>query len=359
MNNVNDELRNRILSDDESFKTPSDPWRSALISRFDAKRKKLVLYATLQLVMGLAIFFAGALMLNNLPGLKLMLLAAVIMLVGFETTVLVKLWYWIAETNIRVTREIKQLQLLSVGHSADPQNESTGAPPHISGALSMRTAQWLSVATVVAATIIGVVLFLLPLGTAAPRAQLEEHIRIAGDGRCEVITRDQYPYAGVTPLDHIQVRSNIALENPAWHEARVGNLRSSFSRDDQAYVYTVRFPQPIFRGEEVDLRTFAGAPQLVTREGDRWTCRATWNWLSSRRPALTLDPARYHPTVRTVSLPPGAVVESVTPAPKMQWGDYDGSLTLSFERPDKPTPDEELRITYRLPVPGTTAPANH
>jgi hypothetical protein len=420
MSDANDELRKRILDDEPAG---GDAWRDALIARFNADRKKLLVHATLWLLACVAILCFGAYLLDQASDLKLMLLGAVVMLIGYESTVLIKLWYWVAETNTRVTREIKQLQLLTVDRApTEPRGQASGPlsePGAHSSAealtkaeatgqarrreraqasdggfwarISQPAVEWLCVAALAIAGAAGTYFYLIPLGhSGAPVAEQEEHTRIAADGRCEIFTRKQYPYAGMTPLESDQIRADRPLVEPTWREAGAGVLPHSVTRDGEAWVYTIRFPQPIFRGQAVDLRSTATVTGLAVpsepraqasgsssepeaqasdggmegrREGEserqrdggrgsdsvRWTYAAAPRWYTERGPALTINPAWPGPLKRTVTLPPGACVESVTPQPTMQWADHDWRTILYFETAPE-APAEAIRITYRLPT---------
>jgi hypothetical protein len=151
-------------------------------------------------------------------------------------------------------------------------------------------------------------------------------------------------------MEAIQVRSSSPLEDPVWREARLGVLSHSVKRDGDDYLYTARFPQPVFRGEQVDLRLTAGTTQTVSRDKDRWVYHSKLIEVRLVPPALTIEPQHSAPVKRTVKLPPGADVEkSAASGWKYWWMDYDRRTVLSFEESKEKGSADDIRIEYHLP----------
>lgn len=150
--------------------------------------------------------------------------------------------------------------------------------------------------------------------------------------RCQEGMREQYPYAGMNPLDSLYVQTKAPLEEPVWRDAQQGALPHTVEQNGEEYLYAVHLPQPIFRGETVDLRLSARTDEFITREGDQWIFQTGWTWGRPRKPSLTMNPPWPDPVKQTVAVPAGAVVESVTPAPSMSWVDHDGRYLFSISR---------------------------
>ena len=70
------------------------------------------------MIAGLAIFFGGAWLLDRAGDDRVRLVAVVLMLIGFGSAVLVKLWYWTVHTRLRVTEDVNRLHLALAGESA-------------------------------------------------------------------------------------------------------------------------------------------------------------------------------------------------------------------------------------------------
>lgn len=375
MPNEHDELRRKILGDDASAGfLPDDRWRAALMERFENQRKITLIYGTVWIVIGVAIMFGGAHLLSVASQIKLMLLAAVVMLIGYETTVLIKLWYWVADTNIRTLREIKRLQLLLLdatglgGPGSGPGVQTAMAETVVASSvwhrISRRRLEWITAAVLVlAGSALGLYLAWGVVDQGEGHRHFREvHTSILRDGTCEVTLREKYPHAGMNPLERLRVHTQAPLEDAEWREGRHSALPHTVEQDGQAYAYDLRLPQPLFRGEEVDLRLSARTDEFITRQDDVWIFQTGWVWARPRKPSLTIREAWPSPVKQTVAVPAGAVVESVAPAPLQSWVDHDGRYLFYFEESDEQArqrarnpfakpgtlSETQIRIAYRL-----------
>jgi hypothetical protein len=112
MNDQFDEQIKAALEADKGF----DPARSDQVAKeaermFDEKirRAKWITWASLALcTMGMLVSAALMWVFDN-P--KLVLFFAILFLVDFGSTILMKQWYWTVHTRISVQRDIKELQL--------------------------------------------------------------------------------------------------------------------------------------------------------------------------------------------------------------------------------------------------------
>lgn len=82
-----------------------------LFERFvnNIQRARLVFW--IFFVVSLIIMFAGLASLFKLSNPNELALALFVALVGFNSTILIKLWYWTMNTKFDVLKEIKQLEL--------------------------------------------------------------------------------------------------------------------------------------------------------------------------------------------------------------------------------------------------------
>jgi len=82
-----------------------------LFERFvtNVQRARLVFW--IFFVLGLIIMFVGLNLLFKLGNPNERLVALFMALVGFNSTILIKLWYWTMSTKFDVLKELKQLQL--------------------------------------------------------------------------------------------------------------------------------------------------------------------------------------------------------------------------------------------------------
>jgi fatty-acid desaturase len=72
-------------------------------------RAKLVLWIFLLLSMGMMV--GGYIGLRSAGNTRGMILWAIFLMIGFNSTILMKLWYWVVDAKLNIQKEIKQLQL--------------------------------------------------------------------------------------------------------------------------------------------------------------------------------------------------------------------------------------------------------
>ena len=82
-----------------------------IVKMFDKDLKKVKIVFWIFLIVSAAMLVGGLIALNHETSTKGMIFAAVIALIGYESTVLMKLWYWVVNTKLNLLKEIKQLQL--------------------------------------------------------------------------------------------------------------------------------------------------------------------------------------------------------------------------------------------------------
>jgi len=76
----------------------------------DSKTKVKVVF-WIFLVLSAVMMVGGMIFLTQEKGTRGMLFAAVIALIGYNSTILMKLWYWVVSTKLGILKELKQLQL--------------------------------------------------------------------------------------------------------------------------------------------------------------------------------------------------------------------------------------------------------
>lgn len=62
-------------------------------------------------VLSLGMMAGGYIGLRSANDTKAMLCWVIFFMIGFNSTILIKLWYWVADTKLNVLKEMKQLQL--------------------------------------------------------------------------------------------------------------------------------------------------------------------------------------------------------------------------------------------------------
>jgi len=96
-----------------------------LFERFVTNTRRARLVFWIFFILGLIIMFAGLTLLFKLGNPNERLVALFMALVGFNSTILIKLWYWTMNTKFDVLKEIKQLQLqIAELASKEPPSEN-------------------------------------------------------------------------------------------------------------------------------------------------------------------------------------------------------------------------------------------
>ena len=73
------------------------------------RRARLVFWIFLLLSVGM--MFCGYFGLRSAVNTKEMIFWAILLIIGYNSTVLIKLWYWVVDAKLNILKETKQLQL--------------------------------------------------------------------------------------------------------------------------------------------------------------------------------------------------------------------------------------------------------
>jgi hypothetical protein len=104
---------NKILSDMGEFDaTKAETLRKEIVQMWADKnlvRAKLVFWIFFLLSVGIMI--AGYHGLRSAADTRGIILWAIFLMIGFNSTILMKLWYWVVDSKLNVLKELKQLEL--------------------------------------------------------------------------------------------------------------------------------------------------------------------------------------------------------------------------------------------------------
>ncbi len=131
MNNLEDELKKAFKSElgFEPGKGESEQKEigqmKLIFERFvkDTRQARLVFWIFFLLSVGM--MAGGYIGLRSAADTKGMLSWVLFFMIGFNSTILMKLWYWVVDTKLNVLKEIKELQLQiaeSTGKSSPAEN---------------------------------------------------------------------------------------------------------------------------------------------------------------------------------------------------------------------------------------------
>lgn len=90
---------------------PDDEMRRKVVEEFDYGRKLVMVKLAIALLMCTTFLFFGAWWIAKAGDTREMLLGFFLMMIGLDTSALVKLWYWVVDSRMSTSKEIKQVQL--------------------------------------------------------------------------------------------------------------------------------------------------------------------------------------------------------------------------------------------------------
>jgi hypothetical protein len=111
MNNLENELKEVLSSKKELNTAKAETLRKEVVQMFDKKLKRVKLTTQISVLALVAIIIYGFYCLGHSQSTKGMFTNAIVIVILAQSTVLMKLWYWVLNAKYAVLREIKQLQL--------------------------------------------------------------------------------------------------------------------------------------------------------------------------------------------------------------------------------------------------------
>jgi len=143
MENANDIL-SRIIEDRPPVAPEGERFHKALMRYFEGARNKVLARMAAWLFFCLTLMSLGLCMLSKAHETRTMLLGLVVLLVGFESSILVKLWYWILDNKISVVKALKETQLMMLrsGGGSDANGASESAQVTLNGIAEIPPSFW-------------------------------------------------------------------------------------------------------------------------------------------------------------------------------------------------------------------------
>ena len=111
MDNLEKNIQSTFGKSNQFDTQKADAQRKEVAAMYDKKLKitRWITWGILLLETAIMIGVANAFIYSKNP--KTLLMLGVVFLVAYNTTILIKLWYWIVNNKLNVLKEIKQLQL--------------------------------------------------------------------------------------------------------------------------------------------------------------------------------------------------------------------------------------------------------
>ncbi|MHC4215937.1 MAG: DUF6768 family protein [Planctomycetota bacterium] len=111
MDNLENELKTQLDKEFDFNSNKGEEMRKLISQMFDDKLKMVKWVAWMFLLIDVVILVVAANRFFLSDSTKDMIFMAVIFLVAYESTILIKLWYWVINAKINIVKEIKQLQV--------------------------------------------------------------------------------------------------------------------------------------------------------------------------------------------------------------------------------------------------------
>lgn len=278
------------------------------------------------------------------------ILWGVIFILAFETTVLIKLWYWVVNTKLAVLREVKLLRMDLALHKGDSaafeEIAHVESPTRAPGVSKWERGAWLGALVMVG------LLFGAGIGRQVDRyyratGQLtaERTITLGADGKAQVEATYELANTTSRTLRDFTIYSGGIITNTQWIPA----AESPWSDGQQRKLAVRREPDPHGPNRRDVIQLLDPVPP-----GQRFKLSNVFAWPARRENGVwvfTLDQNwgyRRNFYRDAVILPPGAELVSAEPAPVTQ-EQREGKTVLHFEGERGSGAKWIYVVKYRLP----------
>lgn len=320
--------------------------RGTIVDGFLAKARKLERRLYLWLVFFLVLACA---MIRNFFGTaetQAQILWAVLFLVMFESTILIKLWYWIVNTRLGTQRELRLLRFDLAASKELPSGlddlAQLESPLRPAGLPKWERWAWTAV------LILGAYFTLGYRGCQGPGKGFENVITLGADGSGQEVTHWTYANRGgsMLMLREVPLYGGMRVAETEFIPSGESPYRDSMGRalavrrepagENRRDVIQLIDPVPFGHDAQIHWTTKVQA----AREGGAWVYK--------------IGPGNSYST--TIELPPGAELVSVTPPENSRRMEGD-RLALRFEVATSPDKLVSYQIKYRLPPAASTSSA--
>jgi len=115
MSDIEKELK-KVLKMNGSFDAEKNASRRKeiehmIIQKYETDMFKVKVVFWIFFALSLGMMAGGYIGLRSAVETKAMLCWVILFMIGFNSTILMKLWYWVCDTKLNVLKEMKQLQL--------------------------------------------------------------------------------------------------------------------------------------------------------------------------------------------------------------------------------------------------------
>lgn len=337
-----EDILKRALAENIQFKAEkADAVRKESTADF---RKKMQWAERIMWIYLLACVVVGVLTLNAFGAsddTKTLLTCLLVLVVVYETTVLMKLWYVIAGTKIGVLKEIKQLrlevsQLATAAGVASPSDVLSAKYEPVRGASKLERRVWLVVLIVAAAVASsaahGEYDWLFDGGQ---KLSADSLVTLAADGAATSVTTITQTHSGMSSMTSFPFHAPKTW-TVRWVDSHGREMPYTTTPRGSHIRYDVSLPPHIESGEPTVYTRMAEIPQAATQTDDVWTYAGDTEYGFEQNDFTA-----------TVLLPPGAELVSVEPKPVLEFTP-NGLLAFRFQGARGRNEKFEFKVRYRL-----------
>jgi hypothetical protein len=344
MSKPDDNLTNALSGNGAFDPDKAKELQTKTVSSFEAKMRRVerYLFAYMCICCWLVVFTLFHFLQSSTT--KALLFYGLLLLVFFETTILMKLWYWIMNNKISVLKEVKLLQLARLpGHDAGAAPRAKRLEGPLTGLSRRERTVWWAV-LLAGGALIGAVKGVEIVGAddawnldGGGSLRSAGYVRLAADGSGSAVTEMSWIHQGTL------ARRGFSFYAPKGAALRFtdshGRELPFTTSEQQGHVrYDVSLLRPVMPGRRFSYTRFEESPQCATEKEGIWTCSTDYSYGYE-----TNDFSQ------TVVLPQGAEIVSVTPWPVATFT-LRGKPTVRFEATRGRNEPFRYTIQYRLPA---------
>ena len=279
---------------------------AAAVSQFHARLKKVerIMWVYLAVCVGVIVFAWNAF--EFASSTKAIVGFGILLLVAYETTILMKLCYWIANTKLTLLKEIKQWQLQTAATPSAVAAEPWGMETRIR---QPGLSRWERIVWIAALAIVACAVSTFIHNHTVATITLGQCVALKTDGAGTSTMSVSYRIQGRGPTISFPFTMGRPEEKGAirWLDERGRELPFDVSTENGQRHYTVRLIEPVMPGEWLRYTQITESPSSATKEGDLWTYQSDFTYGGQNNQYLV-----------TVELPRGAKLVSADPKPVEQ-----------------------------------------
>ena len=269
----------------------------------------------------------------------------VLLLVAYETTILVKLWYWIVNTKFTLLRELKEWKLqmaLSSSAASSPAAAEEETPRRDLGLSRRERIAWFVVLIAVCTVVSGhkprSAATPAPPAPPTPAAAIVECVTLKADGGATSLLQTAGRATLASSSFDFVVGDADNIDSVRWLDNRGRKLPVDVFTENGLRCYTVRLIEPDVPGEWQRTTRITEYRLAATEKNGVWTYMNDYQ----------------HGLFRTehniaIELPRGAKALAVDPEPVARWTS-NGVEHLAFHATTGPGEHFRYKIEYRLPA---------